>query len=91
MKRYIQLRDYAKNHSVRYRTVWNRFNADKIPNSFKDENNNILIGVINEQKINLSKVVIYNFSSKIYGLKRSKRKTEEIIKLLEDSEDAKSL
>ena len=39
MKKYIQLRDYAKNHSVTYRTAWNRFNAGKIPNSFKDENN----------------------------------------------------
>ena len=37
MRKYIQLRDYAKNHSVTYRTAWNRFNAGKIPNSFKDE------------------------------------------------------
>ncbi len=27
MKKYIQLRDYAKNHSVTYRTAWNRFNV----------------------------------------------------------------
>ena len=45
MKKYIQLRDYAKNHSVTYRTAWNRFNTGKIPNSFKDENNNILVEI----------------------------------------------
>jgi hypothetical protein len=38
MKKYIQLRDNAKNHSVTYRTAWNRFNAGKIPNSFKNGN-----------------------------------------------------
>jgi len=59
MKRYIQLRDYAKNHSVTYRTAWNRFRAGKIPNSFKDANNNIIIEVINEKNIDLSKVAIY--------------------------------
>ena len=59
MKRYIQLRDYAKNHSVTYRTAWNRFHAGKIPNSFKDENNNILIEVITEKNIDLLKVAIY--------------------------------
>jgi len=59
MKRYIQLRDYAKNHSVTYRTAWNRFRAGKIPNSFKDDNNNIIIEVINENSIDLSKVAIY--------------------------------
>ena len=49
MKRYIQLRDYAKNHSVTYRTAWNRFNAGKISNSFKNANNNTLIEVINKK------------------------------------------
>lgn len=101
MKKYIQLLDYAKNHSVTYRTAWNRFNAGKIPNSFKDVNNNILIEVINEKTIDLLKVAIYtrvssnenranvrytsNFSAKMYGLRRSKRKTEE------NPKDAKNL
>jgi len=36
--------------------------------------------------------IIYSFSAKMYGLRRSKRKTEEIIKLLEeDSKDATNL
>ena len=50
MKRCIRLRDYTKNHSVTYRIAWNRFNADKILNSFKDKNNNILIKVIKRNK-----------------------------------------
>jgi len=145
MKRYIQLRDYAKNHSVTYRTAWNRFHAGKIPNSFKDANNNIIIEVTNENSIDLSKVaiytrvssnenrgnlntqakrlkeysiargyqivevvnlaedeksdlmqdlvsIIYSFNTKMYGLRRSKRKTEEIVKLLEkDTKNAKNI
>jgi hypothetical protein len=55
MKKYIKLCDYAKNHSVTYRTAWNRFNAGKIPNSFKNENGQILIEIINNKDIDLSK------------------------------------
>ena len=39
----MKLCDYAKNYSVTYRTAWNRFNAGKIPNSFKDKDGHILI------------------------------------------------
>ena len=36
--------------------------------------------------------IIYSFSTKMYGLRLSKRKTEGIIKLLEkDSKDAKNI
>ena len=59
MKRYIKLCDYAKNYSVTYRTAWNRFNAGKIPNSFKNNNGQILIEVINERDIDLTRVAIY--------------------------------
>ena len=31
--------------------------------------------------------IIYSFSAKMYGLRRSKRKTEQIIKLLESTDD----
>ncbi len=56
MKKYIKLCDYAKIHSVTYRTAWNRFNAGKIPNSFKNADGQILIEVINEKNIDLTKV-----------------------------------
>ncbi len=59
MKRYIKLCDYAKNHSVTYRTAWNRFNAGKIPNSFKNRDGQILIEIINEKNIDFTKVAIY--------------------------------
>ncbi len=59
MKKYIKLCDYAKSHSVTYRTAWNRFNAGKIPNSFKNADGQILIEVINEKNIDLTKVAIY--------------------------------
>jgi len=53
-EKYILSFDYICNFlSVTYRTAWNRFQAGKIPNSFKDENNNILIEVINEKNIDL--------------------------------------
>ena len=59
MKKYMKLCDYAKNHSVTYRTAWNRFNANKIPNSFKNENGQILIEIINNKNIDLKRVAIY--------------------------------
>jgi len=59
MKKYMKLCDYAKNYSVTYRTAWNRFNAGKIPNSFKDKDGHILIEVIKNKNIDLSKVAIY--------------------------------
>lgn len=59
MKRYIKLSEYAKNHSVTYRTAWNRFNAGKIPNSFKADDGHVVIEVINNKNIDLSKVAIY--------------------------------
>ena len=55
----MKLCDYAKNYSVTYRTAWNRFNAGKIPNSFKDKDGHILIEVIKNKNIDLSKVAIY--------------------------------
>ena len=58
MEKFIKLSTYAKNHSVTYRTAWNRFNKGKIANAFKDNDGTILIKVVNE-KVDLSKVAIY--------------------------------
>ena len=55
----MKLCDYAKKYSVTYRTAWNRFNAGKIPNSFKDKDGHILIEIIKNKNIDLSKVAIY--------------------------------
>ena len=35
--------------------------------------------------------IIYSFSAKMYGLRRSKRKTEKIIKCIESEKDDTSL
>jgi hypothetical protein len=32
----IKLSEYAKNHSICYRTAWNRFKKNQIPNAFND-------------------------------------------------------
>ena len=33
----MKLKDYAKQHGIKYRAAWNRYKAGKIPNAFKDE------------------------------------------------------
>lgn len=58
MEKTIKLSEYAKNHSVTYKTAWNRFKAGKIPNAFKDETGSVLIKVIKEG-VDLNKVAIY--------------------------------
>ena len=83
MKRYIKLCDYAKNYSVTYRTAWNRFNAGKIPNSFKNNDGQILIEVINERDIDLTKVAIY--------ARVSKRLVVELMIIEKDSENATNI
>lgn len=39
----MKLSDYAKQHSITYRTAWNRFKQGKIKNAFKDRTGHILI------------------------------------------------
>jgi predicted site-specific integrase-resolvase len=56
--KYYKLSDYAKQHSVTYRTAWNRFKAGKIPNAFKDDDGHVLIKLPNS-KYDLQKVAIY--------------------------------
>lgn len=58
MEKVIKLSEYAKQHSIVYRTAWNRFKAGKIPNAFKDEMGNVLIK-IPTKGVDLTKVAIY--------------------------------
>ena len=37
------LKDYAKDHGIKYRAAWNRFKAGKIPSAFRDDFGKILI------------------------------------------------
>ena len=43
MKTYLKLSEYAKNHSITYRTAWNHFKSGKLKNSYKDNFGNIFI------------------------------------------------
>ena len=57
MKR-IKLSEYAKLHSVTYRTAWNWYKAGKIKNAFKDEYGNVLVEIEEETPFE-NKVAIY--------------------------------
>ena len=37
------LKEYARDHGIKYRAAWNRFKAGKIPSAFKDDFGKILI------------------------------------------------
>jgi len=46
-QKYIKLSEYAKNHSIIYKTAWKRYKENKIEGAFKDEFGCILIPVSN--------------------------------------------
>lgn len=58
-KKYIKLSEYAQQHSIVYKTAWNRFKAGKIPNAFKDELGNVLIEVVTNNN-DKNKVALYS-------------------------------
>jgi len=39
---YMKLSDYAKKHSVTYKTAWNRFKAGKIPDAFMSDTGSLI-------------------------------------------------
>jgi len=51
------LRDYANSHCITYKTAWNRFKADKIPNAFKDVNGRVLID--ETKSIDYNQAILY--------------------------------
>jgi putative resolvase len=51
------LSDYAKQHGIRYRAAWNRFQRGQIPDAFKDNFGKILIPEKNTNKP--EKTVVY--------------------------------
>lgn len=54
----------------------------EVVNMAEDEKSDLMTDLIS---------IIYSFSAKMYGLRRSKRKTEEIIKCIESDKNDKSL
>lgn len=53
----MKLSDYAKKHSITYRTAWNRFKANKISGAYIDQTGHIIID--ETKSINYSKCAIY--------------------------------
>ena len=57
---YYKLSEYAKKFNVTYRTAWNRFNAGKIKDSFRDESGHICIPVPSiDNQVKYKNAVLY--------------------------------
>ena len=89
----MKLSSYAKSKGISYQTAWKMWkrgelNASQLPSGTIIVNNSSPISGVaiysrvssSENKTNLDA----HFCARIYGLRRSKRKTESIIKELED-------
>jgi predicted site-specific integrase-resolvase len=81
---------------VEHKDRLTRFGFDYIEIFLNKEGRKIeVVNLAEDEKSDLMQdlvSIIYSFSAKMYGLRRSKRKTKEIIKLLEkDSKDAKNI
>ena len=55
----IKLSQYAKDHSICYKTAWNRFKDGKIPNAHKEPTGSILVEVEEINKSIDNKIIIY--------------------------------
>lgn len=76
-KKYIKLSEYAQQHSIVYKTAWNRFNAGKIPNAFKDELGNVLIEVVTNNN-DKNKVALYSRVSSNENKKNLETQSERL-------------
>lgn len=54
----MKLSDYAKQHSVTYRTAWNRFKRGQIPGAYKDHTGHVIVPERHETDNN--RVAIYS-------------------------------
>lgn len=57
MNKGIGLREYARQHGIKYRAAWNRFNKGQIPGAYKDDVGHIVVPVHPPKDQN--KAVIY--------------------------------
>ena len=82
-----KLSDYAREHNVTYRTAYNHFKRGLIENSYQLPNGTIIIkdnskSFDKEDLIQDFISIITSFTARIYGQRRTKRKTEKLIKEL---------
>lgn len=74
----IKLSEYAKQHSIVYKTAWNRYKRGKIPNAFED-NGSILIEIKEEESNkNFNKVIIYSRVSSSENKKNLKLQSQRL-------------
>lgn len=78
-----KISEYAKLKRVQYRTVWNWVKAGKVKSERTETGGVIIIDDIQDDLIADFTVIITSFCARLYGLRRTKRKTEQLIKELE--------
>ena len=71
------LKDYEKEHGIKYRAAWNRYKAGKIPGAFQDKFGRILIP--EETKVNDPYVVCYARVSSSENKKNLETQVERLI------------
>lgn len=72
---------------MQYRTVWNWVKAGKVKSERTETGGVIIIDDIQDDLMTDFTAVITSFCARLYGLRRTKRKTEQLIKLLEQDQD----
>ena len=79
------LKDYAKQHGIKYRAAWNRYKRGLISEAILE-----VINKVDGDKEDLLQdfvSLVTSFTARLYGLRRSRRKTEQLIKELSEKEE----
>lgn len=94
-RKYIKLSDYARKKGIHYNTAYNHFNQGIIEGAYKDPNTLSIYVPANwdiKKEFKSNHCVIYTRVSssenkenltRMYGLRRSRRTTEKLIKTIE--------
>jgi len=86
----MKLSEYAKRHSISYRTAHRHWKQGFIKGTQIAKGKTIeIINNIQDNKDDLMQdfvAIITSFTARLYGLRRSQRKTEAIIKELHENE-----
>ena len=84
----MKLSAWARKMGISYRRAWQMFRDGKLPHARQLPTGTIIVLEDEEEKKPFaSGAVIYSFSAKLYGLRRAKRETEEIIREITNEHD----
>ncbi|MBF0231082.1 MAG: hypothetical protein HQK63_16050 [Desulfamplus sp.] len=72
----MKLSNWARQNNITYRTAWEHFRTGKIPNAYKLESGTIIVP---DENITIKPEYVVTYA-RVSGQRRSKRKTEQIIK-----------